>query len=169
VRNSAVIVLVAQGVPMILAGDEFGRTQQGNNNAWCQANEISWLDSELAARNEPLRRFWKLLIDFRRRHPALRRTSFFGPADVDWHGCLLGAPGWNDGSSRVLSFTVHDDEDVHVILNMDDQALDFELPARTGGGWRRAFDTALPSPNDASAPGAEPAVPDARLYRAEPR
>jgi isoamylase len=169
VRNFAVILLVSQGVPMILAGDEAGRTQSGNNNAWCQANAISWVDWELAAQNEPLRRFWKLLIDFRKRHPALRRTTFYGPADVDWHGCLLGAPGWNDGSSRVLSFTVHGDEDIHVILNMDDQALDFQLPPRTGEAWRRAFDTALPSPDDASPAGAEPVVADAAVYRAAPR
>jgi isoamylase len=169
VRNFAVILLVSQGVPMILAGDEVGRTQRGNNNAWCQANEISWLDWELAAQNESLRRFWRLLIDFRKRRPELRRTTFYGQGDVDWHGCLLGAPGWNDGASRVLAFTVHGDEEIHVILNMDDEALDFELPPPKGEGWRRAFDTALPSPDDASPAGAEPAVGDAAVYRAAGR
>jgi isoamylase len=179
IRNFAVILLVSQGVPMILAGDEARRTQQGNNNAWCQANEMSWLDWERVAANEPLRRFWKLLIGFRKRHRALRRNSFFdgarnerGVADIEWHGCLVGAPGWYDGSSRVLAFTLggfEGDADVHVILNMDDQSLDFELPAVEGRGWRRAFDTALPAPDDASEPGAEPRVADDRVYRAGAR
>jgi isoamylase len=159
IRNVAVILLMSQGVPMILAGDEARRTQQGNNNAWNQANEVSWLDWDRGAANEPLRRFWRLLIDFRKRHPALRRDTFLGSGDVRWHGCLLDAPGWNDPSSRVLAFTL---ADVHVILNMDDQELDFQLPP---GHWRCAFDTSLASPEDASEPGAEPAAAGG-VYRA---
>jgi isoamylase len=179
IRNFAVILLVSQGPPMILAGDEVRRTQRGNNNAWCQANEISWLDWERVAANDPLRRFWKLLIDFRKRHRTLRRETFFDGArnergldDVRWHGCLLDAPGWYDDSSRVLSFTLagfEGEPDVHVILNMDDQSLDFQLPALEGRGWRRAFDTALPAPDDASEPGAEPRVADGRVYGAGAR
>jgi isoamylase len=162
IRNFAVILLVSQGVPMILAGDEARRTQRGNNNAWNQANEVSWLDWDRVAATEPLWRFWRLLIDFRKQHPELRRDTFLGDADVRWHGCLLDAPGWNDPSSRVLAFTL---ADVHVILNMDDQELDFQLPP---GEWRRAFDTALASPEDASDPGAEPAVVGG-VYRADGR
>jgi glycogen operon protein len=159
IRNFAVILLVSQGVPMILAGDEARRTQQGNNNAYNQDNEVSWLDWDRGAANEPLRRFWRLLIDFRKRSPALRRDTFLGSGDVRWHGSLLDAPGWNDPSSRVLAFTL---EDVHVILNMEDEELDFQLPP---GEWRRAFDTSLASPEDASDPGAEPAV-GGGVYRA---
>jgi glycogen operon protein len=147
---------------MILAGDEVRRTQRGNNNAWNQDNETSWFAWERAAENEPLRHFWKLLIDFRKRHPTLRRDSFLEDRDVQWHGCLLGAPGWSDPSSRVLSFTL---DDVHVILNMDDEDLAFEIPSRP---WRRAFDTALPPPFDASPPGAEPDVAGG-TYRASAR
>jgi glycogen operon protein len=159
IRNFAVILLVSQGVPMILAGDEARRTQRGNNNAYNQANEISWLDWDRMTANDPLRRFWKLLIDFRKRHPALRRDTFLDAGHVRWHGSLLDAPGWNDPSSRVLAFTL---ADVHVILNMDDAELDFQLPP---GEWRRAFDTSLASPEDASDPGAEPAV-GGGVYRA---
>jgi isoamylase len=161
-----VLLLVSQGVPMILAGDEARRTQRGNNNGWNQNNEISWLDWERTAENEALRRFWKLMIAFRKRHRTLHRSDYFGAGDVRWHGCDLNSPGWYDGSSRVLSFTlagVDDDPDVHVILNMDDQTLDFELPPEHG--WRRAFDTSLPSPEDAADPGREPAV-DGGRYRA---
>jgi len=162
IRNFAVVLLVSQGVPMILAGDEVRRTQRGNNNPWNQDDDVSWLDWDRAAANEPLRRFWKLLIDFRKRHPALRRDTFLGAGDVRWHGCLLDSPGWYDQSSRVLAFTL---DDVHVIMNMDDQELDFELPA---GEWRRAFDTSLAAPDDASDPGTEPAV-GGGFYRAGAR
>jgi glycogen operon protein len=175
IRNFAVILLASQGVPMILAGDEARRTQRGNNNAYNQDNEISWVDWARMEANAPLTRFWKALIDFRRRNRALRRTTFFdgtpnarGLVGIQWHGCLLGAPGWFDPSSRVLSFTlggVGEEPDIHVILNMDDQELDFELPPVEGRVWRRAFDTALASPDDASEPGEEPRIADERAYR----
>ena len=178
-RNFAVLLLVSRGVPMILGGDEARRTQQGNNNPWCQDNEVSWVDWAPVDANTPLRLFWTMLIAFRKRHPALRRAAFFdgtrnerGLADVEWHGCLLGAPGWLDGASRVLSFTLggfDGDDDIHVILNMDDQELDFQLPAVAGRCWRRAFDTALAPPDDAFEPGGEPPVADSRVYRAGPR
>jgi pullulanase/glycogen debranching enzyme len=110
-----------------------------------------------------------LLIDLRKWHRALRRDVLLGAADVQWHGCLVGEPGFSDHSSRVLAFTLagfEGEDDVHVILNMDDEDLDFELPAVEGRGWRRTFDTALRSPDDGSEPGAEPRVADDRVYRA---
>src|SRR5262249_27750407 len=80
VRNLMLTLLLSQGVPMLLAGDEFLRTQQGNNNAWCQDNEISWVDWSLAETHVDFLRFTKMLIALRRRHPALRRRAFFrGP------------------------------------------------------------------------------------------
>jgi isoamylase len=179
IRNFATILMVSQGMPMILAGDEARRTQFGNNNAYCQDNEISWVDWDRVATNAPLRRFWKLLIAFRKRHAVIRRTRFFdgspaadGSSEIEWHGCLLGQPGWNDPFSRVLAFTLQAPdagEDVHVILNMDDQELEFELPRLDGRGWRRSFDSARPAPDDASDHGAEPPVDDDRFYRAGAR
>ena len=164
IRNFAVILMVSQGVPMILAGDEARRTQRGNNNPYNQANEISWVDWNRTAANEPLRRFWKLLIAFRRRHAVLRRDTFLDSSEITWHGCALGAPGWNDVSSRVLAFTLG--TEVHVILNMDDHDNRFELPLLDGRRWHRAFDTARPAPEDASDPGAEPVVDDDAFYLA---
>jgi isoamylase len=172
IRNFAVILMVSQGVPMIVAGDEARRTQQGNNNAYNQANEISWLDWDRIAANESLRRFWKLLIAFRKRHEVLRRDRFLETSEIEWHGCRLGAPGWNDPWSRVLSFTLRTSDgadEVHVILNMDDQELAFELPLLDRRRWHRAFDSALPAPEDASEPGAEPPVLDDASYRAGAR
>ena len=76
-KNFMTTLLLSQGVPMILAGDEFLRTQKGNNNAWCQDNEISWLDWTLAEKNAGFLRFVRELIHFRKRHPVLRRRRFF--------------------------------------------------------------------------------------------
>jgi isoamylase len=179
IRNFAVLLLLSQGVPMILGGDEARRTQQGNNNPYNQNNEISWVDWERMRGTESLLRFWRLLIAFRKRHPSLRRERFFdgtrnerGLPDIAWHGCQLGAPGWNDPTSRVLSFTLGglgSDPDLHVILNMDRQELDFQLPQIAARRWLRAFDTARPAPTDACDPGREPPVGDDRVYRAQDR
>ena len=76
-KNFFVTLLLSQGVPMIAAGDEFLRTQQGNNNAWCQDNEMSWVDWSLAEKNKDFLRFVREMIQFRKRHPALRRGTFF--------------------------------------------------------------------------------------------
>jgi isoamylase len=76
-KNMMATLLLSQGVPMILAGDEFLRTQQGNNNAWCQDNEISWVDWDLVKRNSDFLRFTREMIHLRKRHPALRRKRFF--------------------------------------------------------------------------------------------
>jgi glycogen operon protein len=165
VRNFAAILLLSQGVPMILSGDEVRRTQQGNNNAYCQDNQISWFDWRLVAGRADLFRFWKLMIDFRRRHGAVHRSRFFegkvnqrGLPDVSWHGCQLLRPGWDDPNARALAFTLAGfgaEEDIHVMLNMDAQGLDFELPVVKGRQWHLVVDTAKPSPQDIIDPGKE--------------
>src|SRR4029077_12732325 len=92
-KNLLTTLMLSQGVPMLLAGDEFLRTQKGNNNAWCQDNALSWIDWTLAEKNAEFHRFATMLIALRQRHPALRRRSFLrgtGPKnnlrpDVIWH------------------------------------------------------------------------------------
>jgi glycogen operon protein len=168
VKNFAAILLLSQGVPMILMGDEVGRTQRGNNNAYCQDNEISWLDWGLVEKNAGLLRFWRRLIDFRKRHASLRRMTFFtgrsnerGLKDVTWHGCKLDNPGWDDPNARALAFTLAGfggEEDIHVLLNTYWEPLDFELPPLDGRGWHLAVDTAENAPLDAAEPGKEKRV-----------
>jgi isoamylase len=172
VRNYLAILLLSQGVPMLLMGDEARRTQGGNNNAYCQDNEVSWLDWALVARHADLVRFTSELIAFRRRLPNLRRSSWFtgrtnarGLADISWHGTRLLSPGWNDPTSRVLAFTLAgfpgdgDDDlqahdvDIHVVMNMEWQDLDFELPAVRGRRWVRVMDTGAAAPADIADPG----------------
>jgi glycogen operon protein len=156
---------------MFVAGDEIRRTQQGNNNAYCQDNEISWFDWKLAEKNQEIFRFFKQMIAFRKSHPLLQRNQFFcgeqnqrGLADISWHGCRLNCPGWNDPSSRVLAFTLggfseegsSDDVDIHVILNMEWEDLDFDVPPLADRKWYRVVDTAESSPHDIAENLAEP-------------
>lgn len=154
IRNFASILFLSRGVPMLLAGDEFGRSQDGNNNAYCQDNPIGWLDWSLLEANRDLYDFFKGMIALRKRCSSLRSEAFFeghvnarGLADIAWHGCQLGAPGWQDPACRVLAFTLGafngDEPDLHVMMNMDDQALPFQIPPVAGRQWRRYADTAL--------------------------
>jgi len=152
IKNFAAILLLSQGVPMILAGDEVRRTQKGNNNAYCQDNEISWFDWNLLEKNDEILRFFKMMIAFRKRYGSLCRRGFFngevnerGLADISWHGCKLFSPGWHDPNTRVLAYTLggFDGElDIHVMLNMYWESLDFEIPSIEGRNWYKVIDTA---------------------------
>ena len=174
-KNVAAILMLSQGVPMFVMGDEIGRTQRGNNNAYCQDNELSWMDWAQTGTGADLLRFWQEMIAFRKRHPILQRRRFFsgetndrGLSDIAWHGCALGCPGWDDPTSRVLSFTMggfEDDADLHVILNMDDGDLAFALPKVAGRRWMLAVDTGQDSPADIAAAGREQPV-EGSTYRA---
>jgi glycogen operon protein len=178
VRNFAAILLLSRGVPMFVAGDEVRRTQTGNNNAYCQDNEMSWFDWTLLERNRDLYRFWKRMIEFRKRHAALRRGDFFtgmtnerGLRDVAWHGTKLDSPGWNDPNGRALAVTLggfEGDADLHILLNMHWENLDFELPSVLRRIWLRAVDTSQTPPFDVTDFGGElPVVGTA--YKAQAR
>ena len=176
-RNFLAILLLSQGTPMLLAGDEMGRTQRGNNNAYCHDNEIGWVDWRLLDENADLHRFTKLLIAFRKAHPVLRRADFLtgrGSAwtrrpDVSWHGVDLGAPDFGP-SSRSLAMhlggehVAGGDDDVYVAMNSWVDDLAFELPPPPPGCvWLRVVDTAAPSPRDIVEPGREENVDAARV------
>ncbi|MCC7370194.1 MAG: glycogen debranching protein GlgX [Chloroflexi bacterium] len=170
IRNFATILMLSQGVPMFVAGDEVRRTQHGNNNAYCQDTPLSWLDWSLTEKNGHLLRYFQQMIAFRKRHPIVHRSRFFTGEtnerllpDVAWHGCELNAPGWNDPNSRILAYTMGGfgtDPDLHVMLNMDGSALPFELPIVHGRRWYRVVDTSLPSPEDIAEDGQEVAIAD---------
>jgi glycogen operon protein len=157
-KNFAAILMLSRGVPMFVAGDEVRRTQNGNNNAYCQDNEMSWFDWRLTERNRSLLRFWRLLIAARQKFRAARAAEYFtrevnerGLPDVSWHGTQLNKPGWNDSNARCLACTrtgFGSQPDLHTVLKMYWDALDFELPIVPGRRWRRLVDTARPSPED---------------------
>lgn len=166
-KNLVATLMLSQGVPMLLAGDEFLRTQLGNNNAWCQDNPISWVDWSLAEKNAEFLNFVTQMIAMRRRHRALRRARFFrgaGPTgkarpDVAWHGVEPGLPDFS-ATSRTLAFTLDGsqidrdtqtapDRDFYIACNAWRESVSFRIPlAPTGRNWRRAVDTSLDPPND---------------------
>src|SRR5215469_14802777 len=148
-RNFLTMLLISQGVPLLTAGDEFGRTQQGNNNAYCQDNEISWVDWSLAQKNAGLVRFVRLLIALRKKHFALSREQFVNR--VSWHGTKVGDPDWT-GQSRTLAFQLHGwhaHPNLYVLFNSHWEWQKFLLPAHDGRReWKRLVDTNLPPPED---------------------
>ncbi len=144
-RNFLTLLLISQGVPFLTQGDEFGRTQQGNNNAYCQDNEISWVDWSLTEKNAGLLRFTRMMIALRARHFALHRERFV--QRVSWHGTQPGEPDWT-GQRRALAFQLHGlhgQPDLYVVFNAHTEGQRFALPS---GRWRRLVDTSLPSPDD---------------------
>lgn len=163
VKNMLAILFLSQGTPMLLGGDEFRRSQHGNNNAYAQDNDISWFDWSSMRRHEDVFRFTKLLIEFRKAHPSLRRRKYLlgvdAPANADpegftrieWHGVRIGQADFSQ-SSRVLAFTLTeavDDVAIHVMMNFHHASLHFELPPPPPGRtWRRAIDTYEVTPND---------------------
>ncbi|MEW5975316.1 MAG: glycogen debranching protein GlgX [Acidobacteriota bacterium] len=171
-RNFIAILFFSQGVPMILHGDEFGRTQLGNNNAYCQDNEISWVNWDLRNQNADLFRFFRLLIQFRKRHAALRRRTFFQegnshPADVIWHGVKCGQPDWSwDSRTLGMQLAAPDGQDeVLLLANSHWEDHEFELPRLMGKSWFRLLDTSLPSPSDILEEGTECRVRRQDAYR----
>jgi glycogen operon protein len=162
---------------MIVMGDEVRRTQRGNNNAYCQDNEISWFDWALVDRHADVRRFVRLLIarrllrDVEHERRRVSLNALLRDTSKEWHGVRLHQPDWGEGSRSVALCAELRNEGLsfHLILNAYWEALDFELPnGPNGRSWRRWIDTALDSPNDIVPWEAAPPVPGS-TYRAESR
>ncbi len=157
IRNFLTILLVAQGTPMIVMGDEVRRTQHGNNNTYGQDNELGWFNWDDVEKHGDLLRFTKGLIHFIQEHKIFNREQFWSSLDDDhqmaitWHGTQLYSPDWGD-SARTLAFSLGHPEGgdyLHVMLNAYWEPLAFELPPlKKGERWSRIVDTALPSPHD---------------------
>jgi isoamylase len=153
-KNSIAILMISRGVPMLLAGDEVLRTQRGNNNTWCQNNELSWFDWRLVETERDMLEFVRGMIALRRRHPNLTSNAFYtgkpipgrNVPDIVWHGVKLNEPAWHDGNCQFLAFTIAgltaSEPDLHVMLNMVDAAVDAPLPPVAGREWYPVVDTA---------------------------
>ena len=164
VKNFMATLMLSQGVPMILAGDEVLRSQQGNNNGYCQNNDLSWFDWGLLDKNQEMFDFTKGMIKLRKRHPNLVQRQYLqgeinnlsGLPDVSWHGRQLNNPQWDDNSSQVLAYTLSrvkvEEEDVHIILNMSQDELTMELPELKDRKWCLAVDTAQSRSKDVVEP-----------------
>ncbi|TWT82841.1 Glycogen debranching enzyme [Planctomycetes bacterium CA13] len=157
IKNLLTINLLAFGVPMILMGDEMRRSQGGNNNAYCQDNQVSWLDWSLLERHAEIHRFVKGLIEYRKRLPARKKTDVtlsdvLTRARVLWHGAELGKPDWGV-ESRHVAFTIErPDKRFHLIFNTHWEPTHFQIPEMLESfePWQRVIDTSLASPDDIS-------------------
>jgi len=168
IKNAFALMLISLGVPMITAGDEFARTQKGNNNAYCQDNNISWIDWSLLEKNADLFRFVKNLIEHRKRNSPLRRRHFYNVPegtelekfkDLKWFGEQGGEPNWNSDNFNVAFFIKGwipiegiDDEkrlnDIFIILNSHWEPHTYIMPKIKGKNWYFVCDTDKKSPDD---------------------
>jgi isoamylase len=182
-RNLLATLLLSQGVPMLLAGDERGHTQQGNNNAYCQDNELSWLDWAPAPEREALTNFVRRVIALRRAHPSFRRRNFFSGVrregdltkDVLWlkpDGTEMTPEDWNDGHARCLGKLISggaiaergprgevlQDDDFLLLFNAHHDEIPFMLPPEDDTEWHLLLDTSTRdlSPADNAAPAGSP-------------
>lgn len=174
IKNAIAMLMVSQGVPMILMGDEVGRTQRGNNNTYCHDNDLNWLDWTLADKNADILEFVQHCIAFRKAHPVLRNSWHFqnrdyvgsGYADITWHGTKAWNADWSP-ANRAIAFmlcgkhakggTVADNY-IYVAMNMHWEALWFEFPGLPASmQWHIFANTGTVSPDPCSyLPGTEP-------------
>jgi len=190
-KNAAAILLVSQGVPMILMGDEVAQSRQGNNNAYCQDNELNWFDWTRLESEADMFRYFRHCIQFRRSHRVLcnrfyfqhKETSSGGYPDISWHGIEAWSPDWSD-SSRTLAFmlsgrvpegqtdkeAVQSNSFIYVAMNMHWQGHVFELPRLpVGHRWQRFVDTNHLEPEEIVEPGQEVLLHDQERKYVGPR
>ncbi len=169
VRNFLCLLLLAKGVPMLWMGDEMGHTRRGNNNPWCQDNELNWLDWSGRETHADLLRFVRLLVRLAAGCDLLQQDRWWTVAgadrdgDVSWHGTEPGRPDWRPASRR-LALTIGGDaadRRLHLMLNAADASARFTAPPpRQGQAWHLAVDTAAPSPADIHEAGTAPRLAD---------
>ncbi|GMO52057.1 MAG: glycogen debranching protein GlgX [Treponemataceae bacterium] len=182
IKNFFLTLMISQGTPMILGGDEIRRTQAGNNNAYCQDNEISWYDWTLKKENYEIYVFFRKAIAFRKKHPVFRRPDFF--KGIDLNGDLIPDITWVDRAGKTpdwktlnkyLAFFLAgnhmdiqndtDDDDFFIMCNSDSKDIGAALPAPPAGKkWFRLIDTSVPAPEDFLDEGYEETLPQQRLY-----
>jgi glycogen operon protein len=172
IKNFLLTLFVSRGVPMLLGGDEFRRTQRGNNNAYCQDNDVSWFDWSLLEKHKEIYRFTRGMIAFRRAHPVLRKEKFYTDEDIKWFAPDGATPHWADPWQKSFACLIlgETEPDLFLLFNADTSPVDFYLPVLpTGYTWRLAVDTSRAAPDDLFDPGKEPPVQGQNGFRLEPR
>lgn len=185
-KNAVALLMVSQGVPMILMGDEIGHTKMGNNNTYCQDNELNWLNWELHKQHSDIFRFFQQMIAFRHTHPGLRNHHHFahrdykgsGYPDISWHSTHAWYQDWSD-YVRTLAFMLcgkharngeTTDDYLYVAANMHWDPHEFELPGLPRNmTWMLFADTGEPSPGDICVPGQEIRLADQKRYMVKAR
>ena len=173
IKNFITTMMMSLGTPMILGGDEIARTQRGNNNAYCQDNEISWYNWQLFEQNTELFRYIKEIISFRRRHQGFMRPEFYtgrdgnynAIPDISWFTKDGETPDWDEqelclafrlDGSRAEIMADRDDNDFFIMFNAENKKNTFKvLEPLNGKKWVRVIDTGLESPEDILLPGEE--------------
>ncbi len=186
IKNYICCLLFSSGVPMILGGDEFMRTQQGNNNAYCQDNEISWFDWDKVNKNSDIFEFFKKTIAFTKRYTILQRRKFFMGndlndnhiPDITWFGKYGDKPAWDDTDLRTLCYRLDGGKvisklgnyQLFIILNADYTVQDVKIPKlEEGKMWYRVIDTSLGSGEDFLDTGKEMLLTPPDTYLVNPR
>lgn len=176
-RNAFAMLLISQGVPMFVSGDEVARTQNGNNNTYCQDNDLNWFDWSLVEKNAEQLKFVQNMIAFRKAHPALRNPYFLSDSAISWHSTQAWQADWSEGA-RTLAFmlngsaaeTAQGDDDIYVALNMYWETETFGLPqAPSGKKWHVAANTCAPDGNYSWTPGSEPLLDEQNYFILSPR
>jgi glycogen operon protein len=167
IKNFLLTLFISRGVPMLLGGDEFRRTQGGNNNAYCQDNETSWHDWSGLEQHKEIFRFTRGMIAFRRAHPVLSKEQFYTDAEIHWFDPRGGSPNWTEPKERQFACLIQEDEQHALCLmcNAGTDAVDFALPpALPGARWHLAIDTSREAPQDLFTAGKEPLWDNPHIY-----
>jgi glycogen operon protein len=170
IKNFLLTLLVSRGVPMLLGGDEIRRTQDGNNNAYCQDNETSWHDWSGLEQHGEIFRFARGMIAFRSAHPVLSKEQFYTDSDIHWFGAQGGLPNWRDAREKRFGCLIQEDGEgaLFLMFNAGTDGSDFSVPPPPQGLlWHRAIDTS--AAQDLLNPGEETLVDHSKPYRLEGR
>ncbi len=172
IKNFLLTLFISRGVPMLLGGDEFRRTQRGNNNAYCQDNDISWFDWSCLQRHDEIYKFARGMIAFRRAHPVLSKEQFYTNGDLRWFSPDGETPNWFDATNKGFACLIREDEECAVFLMFnageEENAFAVPLPAQASR-WHIAADTSRSPPNDLFDSGREPLLDSTKPYRLEAR
>ncbi|MCX5787771.1 MAG: hypothetical protein NTX64_04565 [Elusimicrobia bacterium] len=177
IKNMLATLMLSQGVPMLVAGDECRRTQRGNNNAYCQDNELTWFDWELARKNADFTEFVRKAIALTRTYPVLQMRQFMvgkgesagaGEPEIVWYGPDLDSPHWGDPEARLLCYQLA--TPLFFIWNTGHLPAQVRLPElRAHRRWRRIVDTGLPAGEDFAESGREVELKEQGRYQTGPR
>jgi glycogen operon protein len=149
IRNFILTLFISRGVPMLLGGDEFRRTQEGNNNAYCQDNETSWYDWRALERHRGLYEFTRRMIALRHSYPVLAQERFYTQGELTWYGPWQQPPAWSDPQAKAVACHIHDGtgDSLFLMFNAGSEAVTFHTPVvPEKGRWRLAVDTSHDSP-----------------------
>ncbi|MEI6531788.1 MAG: glycogen-debranching protein, partial [Chlamydiota bacterium] len=150
-KNFFVALFCSQGVPMLLMGDEYGHTKQGNNNTWCIDDERNWFSWKEASQNELLVSFVAKLIDFRKKQPLLHAKRYYNKQEISWHGKEPHKPDWST-ESRFVACSLLDiklGDELYIAFNSSHKTIEVRLPElRESHRWQKVIDTSAIPPDD---------------------